>query len=468
MKKKMTKKICCTVSVLTLAAVSAGTVSAATASDNNKCGGENVAVANVESELLIRKTASDEGRVVGYLPSASGVIVESMDEEWTKVRSGSISGYVKTDYLAFGEKAEELKNVYGILGAVASWNDVKVFSDYEDTSSVIGSIDEGEGFEVLGSTDNWVEVQLADGNTAYVAAEDVELTPVLDTAVSTGEYEAAPASAAQTAAQTQAVMQPEENDVQAEAENEYIYDEAYAETGNYEETAEDAYVTPDSGDYGETAEDAYVTPETESYGSEEYTEPADDTYTAEETESYETEDDTYVDPETEIYDDGVYETEVIDETIWEDSTPETEAADTTDDNDGLTGDEYIDPSTEADDTDTSSSSVNADDAALLAALIYCEAGNQSEEGKVAVGQVVMNRVESGSFANSIHDVIYESGQFTPAMTGWLDQVVASGEVPSECYDAAVAAMNGEGTVGDALYFNGGSGKGQQIGDHQFY
>ena len=100
-------------------------------------------------------------------------------------------------------------------------------------------------------------------------------------------------------------------------------------------------------------------------------------------------------------------------------------------------------------------------------MIYCEAGNQSRDGKVAVGAVVLNRVASGSFANSISGVIYESGQFTPAMTGWLDQVVASG-APSDCYEAAQAALNGENPVGSALYFNVGSGRGIQIGAHQFY
>ena len=61
----------------------------------------------------------------------------------------------------------------------------------------------------------------------------------------------------------------------------------------------------------------------------------------------------------------------------------------------------------------------ARDQELLAALIFCEAGNQPYEGQVAVGAVVMNRVRSGSFPNTITEVIYQSGQITPAMTdGW--------------------------------------------------
>lgn len=60
---------------------------------------------------------------------------------------------------------------------------------------------------------------------------------------------------------------------------------------------------------------------------------------------------------------------------------------------------------------------DADELRLLGALIYCEAGNQSYEGMLGVGAVVMNRVRSGAYPNTIHSVIYASGQFTPAMTG---------------------------------------------------
>ena len=62
---------------------------------------------------------------------------------------------------------------------------------------------------------------------------------------------------------------------------------------------------------------------------------------------------------------------------------------------------------------------------LLAALIYCEAGGEPYEGQVAVGAVVLNRVRSSSFPNSIEEVIYQSGQFGPAVTGKLGRVLAS-------------------------------------------
>lgn len=103
---------------------------------------------------------------------------------------------------------------------------------------------------------------------------------------------------------------------------------------------------------------------------------------------------------------------------------------------------------------------------LLASIIFCEAGNQPYAGKVAVGAVIMNRVESGRFPNTIQGVIYQRGQFTPAMTGKLARVLASGNIPSSCYDAARAALNGESPVGNALFFNTRSGS-FKLGDHYF-
>ena len=108
----------------------------------------------------------------------------------------------------------------------------------------------------------------------------------------------------------------------------------------------------------------------------------------------------------------------------------------------------------------------ARDQELLAALIFCEAGNQPYEGQVAVGAVVMNRVRSGSFPNTITEVIYQSGQFTPAMTGWLDSVLASDGYTDSAMQAAADALAGSNPVGDCLYFSTGGG-GYQLGDHYF-
>lgn len=106
------------------------------------------------------------------------------------------------------------------------------------------------------------------------------------------------------------------------------------------------------------------------------------------------------------------------------------------------------------------------DVKLLAALIYCEAGNQPYNGKVAVGAVVLNRMESRRFPNTLEGVIYQRGQFTPAMTGKLTRVLRSGKIPSSCYEAAQDALNGSDPVNGALFFNTSRGS-FKLGDHYF-
>lgn len=114
-------------------------------------------------------------------------------------------------------------------------------------------------------------------------------------------------------------------------------------------------------------------------------------------------------------------------------------------------------------------SADADEVKLLAALIQCEAGNQPYEGRVAVGAVVMNRVKSGAYPNSIYSVIYASGQFTPALNGTVAKVYNSGKIYDMNYQAAEAAINGETTVGSALHFRRVNGRdGIIIGAHVFW
>ena len=112
---------------------------------------------------------------------------------------------------------------------------------------------------------------------------------------------------------------------------------------------------------------------------------------------------------------------------------------------------------------------DADTTLLLAALIQCEAGGESYEGKVAVGAVVMNRVRSSAYPDTIHSVIYASGQFTPAMSGKLNRVLESGKISDSCIKAAEEALSGVSNVGDLTHFRRNNGReGLVIGNHVFY
>ena len=120
------------------------------------------------------------------------------------------------------------------------------------------------------------------------------------------------------------------------------------------------------------------------------------------------------------------------------------------------------------------------DLRLLSAIIFCEAGNQCYAGQKAVGIVVMNRVKSDEFPNTVEEVLYQPGQFTPAQTGFLSSSLSeydSGTLPSECIRAAKRVLEGSRNVklngstvdmSDYLFFSRYvSGCRLVIQDHQF-
>ena len=375
------------------------------------------AVANVAEAANIRAAASEDSTIVGYLTTAASADVIERGETWSLVISGGVEGYVKNEYLAFGEEAKNLASVYGSQGVKTYWDGVSLFAAPDGSSEVLATAAAGKEYEVISNDGSWVAVQMDDATVAYVPAEDVMETTILDRAVSTGD--------------------------------------AYGDVSSYS----DSTGYDDGSSYTDSSYDTSYD-DGSSYTDSSYDTGYDDgsSYTDS---SYDT-----------SYDDGSsytgssYDTSYDDGSSYTDSSYDDGSSYTDSSSDNNTS--YEDNSGSSSTTDTSASTASSSDRELLAGLIYCEAGNQSWDGKVAVGAVVLNRVASSSFASTIKGVIYESGQFSPAGSGWLDSVIANGSIPSSCYDAADAALAGENPIGSAMYFNTGSGKGIKIGAHQFY
>lgn len=414
MKRSLKTVIGCTASVVALSMFTSMAVLAEGDSD----GIENSvwsyrAVANVDTQVNIRAYASTDSAIIGYLPKAGAADVIERGEEWSHVISNGVEGYIKNEYLAFGAEAKYLAEVYGTSGVKTNWDEVRVFSAPSAAAQILTTADAGQSYETIEDYGDWIAVQLDDSTMAYVPSEDVEKTLLLDKAI------------------------PVEGNTQLLG-NQTVSSDAQA-----------AVQQEDTADYGQTEgegstgqEQAAYMEDTASEASESDQVPNQESYTQESSgEAY---------TETQATEAPAAETQATEATAIEAAVQESATQSI--------------PEESSEETVTSAS---ADDVSLLAALIFCEAGNQSRDGKVAVGAVVMHRVASSSFANTIQGVIYQSGQFTPAYSGSLAAALAGG-VPSDCYEAAQAALNGEDPVPGALYFNTGSGKGVKIGDHQFY
>lgn len=283
-----------------------------------------IVMSNVSNTLSVREEPNDESIVTGKLYKDCGAVVLERKDGWTRLKSGNLIGWVKDEYLYFGEeaKAEALRVGYSI--AVVKSDAIRVRKEADIESAALGFAANGEKLTVVNEVDvNWLCVEYGE-DVGYVLRENVSEEFMVDHGESMDEIT--------------------ERKMKEEAEKRKLI---------------------------------------KYYGS-------------------------------------------------------------------MSADEY--------------------DLLLLSALIYCEAGGESYEGKLAVGAVVCNRVRSASYSDTLQGVIYASGQFSPAMSGKVDRVMASGNIPQSCKDAAVEALNGYTNVGDCLYFrrNNGTRQGTVIGNHVFY
>lgn len=96
---------------------------------------------------------------------------------------------------------------------------------------------------------------------------------------------------------------------------------------------------------------------------------------------------------------------------------------------------------------TSGSTAQSGDVALLARVISAEARGEPYAGQVAVGAVILNRVEHPSFPGTIAGVVYQPGAFSCMLDGQIDQPVAE-----SCVRAARDALNGSDPSGGAIYY----------------
>lgn len=110
------------------------------------------------------------------------------------------------------------------------------------------------------------------------------------------------------------------------------------------------------------------------------------------------------------------------------------------------------------------------DKKLLANIIYCEAGSEPYAGKLAVGAVVINRVLSSKYPDTVVGVIYQKSQFSPVASGRYELALAVDKANADCYKAAEEAMSGVTNVGSCLYFRTPIDglTGIAIGGHIFY
>jgi uncharacterized protein YgiM (DUF1202 family) len=144
---------------------------------------KNLGIANVDNHLNIRKEPGEDKEVVGKLPKDAGCTILNIDENgWAKIKSGKVTGYVKSSFLITGDKAIELAKKVGSLVATVNTTTLNVRSDASLLAEVVTSVPIDEELDVLEVYPEWLKVVI-DSDEGYIARQYVDLSYELKKAV---------------------------------------------------------------------------------------------------------------------------------------------------------------------------------------------------------------------------------------------------------------------------------------------
>ena len=150
---------------------------------------EGVCIAKVNDYVNVRSEANEDSEILGKLYDKSAGTVDGEENGWYKITSGSVTGYVKADYVVTGDAAEELAKEVGTRVATVTTQTLRVRTDATTDASVLGLIGEGEELTVTDEQDGFVKVSIEEGD-GWVSTDYVDLRTDFVQAESKAEEEA--------------------------------------------------------------------------------------------------------------------------------------------------------------------------------------------------------------------------------------------------------------------------------------
>ena len=147
----------------------------------------NLGIAIVDDHLNVRETADDSSKIVGKMSNDSGCEILDVVGNKAHIVSGSVEGYVTTDYLLTGDLAKTYASQIVKKLATVSADGLKVRSTPDLEGPIVNMVAYGEELEVVEALDGWVKV-LFDGQEAYVNADYVTVGENLKTALNMSEF----------------------------------------------------------------------------------------------------------------------------------------------------------------------------------------------------------------------------------------------------------------------------------------
>ena len=150
---------------------------------------DGICIAQVNDYVNVRSEPNEESEILGKLYDESAGTIEEEADGWYKITSGSVTGYVKAEYVVTGDEAEALAGEAGGRVGTVTTQPLRVRTDASTEASVLGLIGEGEELTVTSKQDGWVQVSIEEGD-GWVSTDYVDLRTDFVQAESKEEEEA--------------------------------------------------------------------------------------------------------------------------------------------------------------------------------------------------------------------------------------------------------------------------------------
>ena len=135
----------------------------------------NIGISIAHEYVNVRKKPNTESKILGKLYRGSAARIINTVGDWVEIKSGSVTGYIKSEYLAIGFSAENLIDRYGTKLATVNVTTLKVREERSTDSVVLTLVPEGEEFEVIKEYGEWVKILVDDTTKGYVSKEYVNI-----------------------------------------------------------------------------------------------------------------------------------------------------------------------------------------------------------------------------------------------------------------------------------------------------
>lgn len=136
---------------------------------------DNIAIARVSYYVNMRSEPNEESEILGKIYNNSAATILETAGDWYLVKSGSVTGYIKSDYFVTGEEAEALADEVGTRIATVNTTTLKVRNDASIESTVQTLVPIEEELEVIEEVEDWVKVQIDNDVSGFVSSDYVDL-----------------------------------------------------------------------------------------------------------------------------------------------------------------------------------------------------------------------------------------------------------------------------------------------------